>query len=133
MENSAATKKPFANTSAHSPASRHRVAANDASIRNLREGTVTESLVGWRSVGWFACDSSNHKDHTAHQAILCALCVFVVPEMRLRLAVREEVRVHEIVDERLVCGIDGLELNAHADAAFVPGDASFGVDVVLRS
>ena len=29
-------------------------------------GTVTESLAGWRSAGWFACDPSNHKDHKAH-------------------------------------------------------------------
>ena len=41
-------------------------------------------------------------------------------------------RVDEVVDERLVGRLDRLELDAHADAAIAPGDASFGVDVPLR-
>src|SRR5205085_12207480 len=57
---------------------------------------------------------------------------FVVP-VRSGLAVAEEVRVDEVVDDRLVRGIDFLELDAHADAAVAPRDAPFGVDVFLRS
>src|SRR5438270_10235799 len=40
-------------------------------------------------------------------------------------------RVDEVVDDRLVGRFDRLELNAHADAAIAPRDASFGVDVTL--
>ena len=41
----------------------------------------------------------------------------------LRFSVGEEVRVDEVVDDRLVGGVDLLELDAHADAAVAPGDA----------
>src|SRR3954466_1570181 len=51
----------------------------------------------------------------------------------LGLAIREEVRVDEIVDHRLAGGIDFGELNAHADTAIAPGDASSGADVALGS
>src|SRR5258707_5869195 len=51
----------------------------------------------------------------------------------LRFSVAEEVRVDELVDDRLVGRLDDLELDAHADAAVAPGDAPFGVDVLLRS
>src|SRR4051812_12625180 len=51
----------------------------------------------------------------------------------LRFSVAEEVRVDEVVDDRLVRGIDDLELDAHADAAVAPRDVSLCVDVLLRS
>src|SRR5262245_36321117 len=41
-------------------------------------------------------------------------------------------RVHEVIDERLAGGLHRLELNAHADALVVPGDAAFGVDLARR-
>ena len=46
----------------------------------------------------------------------------------LGFAVREEVRVDEVVDDRLVRRIEGLELDAHADAAIAPRHATFGVE-----
>src|SRR5947209_6760807 len=86
IENSAATKKPFANTSANSPASRHIVAASECSMAG----------------------------------ILC-------------FSVGEEVGVDEAVDHLLVGRLDLLELNAHADTAVAPRDASLAVDVLLRA
>src|SRR5947208_10359589 len=80
IENSAATKNPFANTRARTPAGRHTISA--------------------------------------------------MPQM-LRLSIAEEVRVDEVVDDRLVRGLDRFELNAHADAAIAPRDVSLGVDVAL--
>src|SRR5260221_3952113 len=47
--------------------------------------------------------------------------------------VAEEVRVDELVDDRLVRGIDFFELDAHADAPVAPRDAPFRVDVFLRA
>src|SRR4051794_5148911 len=51
----------------------------------------------------------------------------------LRFSVAEEVRVDELVDVRLVGRIDGLELDAHADAAIAPRHVPVRVDVLLRS
>src|SRR3954471_13760658 len=51
----------------------------------------------------------------------------------LGFAVREEVRVDEVVDDRLIVRFDFLELDAHADAAVAPRHAPFRVDVALRS
>src|SRR4051812_26800038 len=84
IENSAATKKPLAQISASSPASRHSVAASECSMAGI-----------------------------------------------LRFSIAEEVRVDEVVDDRLVRRIDDLELDAHADAAIAPRDVAFGVDVLL--
>src|SRR3954466_16005453 len=86
IENSAATKKPLAQTSASSPASRHSVAASECSMAGI-----------------------------------------------LRFSIAEEVRVDEVIDDRLVGGIDDLELDAHADAAIAPRHVPLGVDVLLRS
>src|SRR5260221_12413766 len=44
IENSAATKKPFANTSANSPASRHRVAASECSMAEILCFSVGEEV-----------------------------------------------------------------------------------------
>src|SRR5688500_20393319 len=45
------------------------------------------------------------------------------------LAIREEMRLHELVDGRLGGSIHLGELQAHADAAIGPRDARFGVEV----
>ena len=50
-----------------------------------------------------------------------------------RFPIGEEVRVDEVVDDRLVGGIDFFELHAHADAAIRPRDAAFRVDVALAA
>src|SRR5688572_331944 len=42
-------------------------------------------------------------------------------------------RVDELVDEALIGRLDLVELQPHAVAAIAPRDASFGVDVALRS
>src|SRR2546423_812071 len=86
IENSAATKNPFAATSANRLTSRHSVAASGCPMSEI-----------------------------------------------LRFSVAEEVRVDELVDDRLVGRIDDLELDAHADAAVAPRHVPFGVDVLLRS
>src|SRR5262252_9453739 len=49
----------------------------------------------------------------------------------LRFSIAEEVRVDEVVDDRLVGGIDDFELHAHADAAIAPRHVPFSVDVLL--
>src|SRR5581483_5374815 len=49
------------------------------------------------------------------------------------LAVREEVRVDEAVQEGLAGGIHALELHAHAHSAVAPGDAPLRVDVAGRA
>src|SRR5439155_10501347 len=51
----------------------------------------------------------------------------------LSFPIRKEVRVDEGVDDSLVCGINRLELNAHAHATIAPRDVPFRVDVALRS
>src|SRR6185503_5011295 len=86
IENSAATKKPLARTSASTAASRHSASPIESSMAGI-----------------------------------------------LRFSVAEEVRVDEVVDDRLVDVVDLLELDAHADAAVAPGDLALGVDVLLRS
>src|SRR4051794_17280249 len=48
-------------------------------------------------------------------------------------SIRKEMRVDERVDDCLVGRIHDLELDAHADPAIAPGDASFGVDVLLAA
>src|SRR5437660_10295094 len=48
-------------------------------------------------------------------------------------SVREEMRVDEVVDDRLVLGHDGVELHAHADAAIAPRHLALGVDVLLAT
>src|SRR5205085_10217803 len=50
----------------------------------------------------------------------------------LRFSVAEEMRVHEVVDDRLMRRFDVLELNPHADAAVAPRDVALRVDVALR-
>src|SRR5215471_3766428 len=50
----------------------------------------------------------------------------------LRFSIAEEVRVHEVIDDRLVGRIDDFELHAHADAAIAPRHVAFRVDVLLR-
>src|SRR5437899_9494939 len=40
--------------------------------------------------------------------------------------------IDEVVDDRLMRGVDLLELNAHADAAVAPRDVPFRLDVALR-
>ena len=57
----------------------------------------------------------------------------VFPASCLGFPIRKEVRVDEGVDDSLVCGIDRLELNAHAHATIAPRDVPFRVDVALRS
>src|SRR6185295_13206061 len=52
--------------------------------------------------------------------------------LTLRFPVAEEVRVDEVIDDRLVDLVDDLELDAHADAAVAPRDLAFGIDVLLR-
>src|SRR6202521_744520 len=53
--------------------------------------------------------------------------------LMLRFSVREEVRVDEVVDESLGGRIDRFELDTHTDAPIGPRDATFGIDVPLRS
>src|SRR4051794_10891853 len=47
-------------------------------------------------------------------------------------AIREEVRVDEMIDHRLGGGFDLVELHPHADAAVAPDDSAFGVEIPLR-
>src|SRR5947209_7557760 len=51
---------------------------------------------------------------------------------RLGFPIREEMLIDEVVDDRLMRGVDLLELNAHADAAVAPRDVPFRLDVALR-
>src|SRR4051794_15317297 len=51
----------------------------------------------------------------------------------LRFAVREEVRVDEVVDDVLAGGIHFLELHAHPDAAVAPRHTALRVDFALGS
>src|SRR3954451_4780164 len=84
IENSAATKKPLAHTSANSPASRHSVAASDCSMAGI-----------------------------------------------LRFSIAEEVRVDEVIDDRLVGRIDDFELHTHDHPPIAPRHVPFSVDVLL--
>src|SRR5712692_2140667 len=103
MENSAATKKPLANTSARTAQRRHRMA-------------VITSL---------ACVNGLPPESP--------LPHYQFRDNALGFSIAEEMRVDEAVDGGLAGTFDRLELNPHADAAIAPRDASLGVDVALRS
>src|SRR5665213_1385826 len=51
----------------------------------------------------------------------------------LGFSVRKEMRVDELVDDRLIGGVDFFELHAHSDAAIGPRDAALGVDVAFAA
>src|SRR5262249_40038013 len=109
----AATKKPLANTSANTPASRHRMPVSDSSIRpSLGLGTPIRYLHP-EAVTPSSDYPITHRRTTATSGF----------------AVREKVCVDQVVDEGLASGLDLVELNAHPHPAVGPGDVSVGLDV----
>src|SRR5688572_28138870 len=111
IENSAATKNPLANTSARTPARRHKMSESASSIRVLRGHCSKRS----HETAKTATKARNHESD------------------RLCFSVGEKVGVDEVVDDHLVGGVDLSELNAHADAAIAPRDLAFRVDIALGS
>src|SRR3954468_23365746 len=112
IANSAATKKPFANTSTISAATRHRTAATDSSTEPSAYNATTKTR--------------------RHETRPVFFVFLRVRGLWLRLTIGKEVGVDEAVDHRLVGRVDLLELDPHPDTPIAPGDASLGVDVALR-
>src|SRR6188474_831846 len=102
IENSAATKNPLAKTRARTPARRHRTPATDSSIGYPQQVTVAKTATKTRKRDSAAAARHSGAKHASLRSEGLAVFVF----SWLRFAVRKEVRVDEVVDDRLIGGID---------------------------